>query len=396
MAGRGTFAELRARLGVSHPNVSPVPLAPSELSEDHIPMEPLVSPSSNIALPSTTHLDSDFMGSMSPSRKPQQATGPQGRRKRIIQRQDFPEAGTVFAACLGSAFDLHKMVSQWRLGTSVAFGLSKLANRLEFLSEKADYPVVHGILPTDYYDRDIDIFVMEFGCVVCWGCSRSHLTQIIDALWPFLISDKDKRSDVWVDDLNFTLVAGREPGLNRPLLSYISKDNILLATDEMQERLAYSYAFAQSVKLDVFERGVSRAIEGMDDFPTHMAKTGIVKVSDRRRVAKKIGELMVHGCDVNLKSDVLEIPDILWDMDTVLPVYHLSRKYLDIEKRLIIVNHRLTVMQEMYAMIQEELTAATNVRIEWIIIVLICVNVVIEIVMMVLEWVTGSPTGYSR
>ena len=370
MAGRGTFADLRARLGV-------VPaLAPQALSD---------------VFESPTELSEPV------NRK--QPTGPQSKRRRKNQRQEAPEAGTVFGACLGASFDLFRMVQQWKLGTPIAFGLSKLVNKLSFVSEKADYPVVHGVIPSEYYDRDIDMLVMEFGCVVVWNCSRSQLGLVIDAVWPFLTSTKEKRSDVWVDDLSFTLPAGRLDKVGSSsdaLLSYIEQDNILLATEELQERLAYSYAFAQSVKLDVFERGVSRAIEGMDDFPTQMATKGEIKVSDRRKVAMKVGELMVQGCDVNLRSDVLEIPDILWDMDTVLPVYHLSRKYLDIEVRLEILNHRLNVMQEMYAMIQEELTAAHNVRIEWIIIVLICVNVAIEIVMMILEKITGAPSAHSR
>ena len=242
-----------------------------------------------------------------------------------------------------------------------------------------------------------DVFIMEFGCFVVWGCSPSQLILLREALWSFLANSKrEKKEDIHVDDLSFTTATARianDPNDDGDLLSYISKDNIFLATEETSERLAYSYAFAQSVKLDVFERDVARAINTMDDIPTTMAKQGGVNdkaKKDHKRVAKKIGELITLGCDVNLRSDVLELPDLLWEMDDVLPVYHFSRKYLDIAARLDVVNQRLTVMQEMYTMVQEQIHEDQSTRIEWIIIILIAVNILIELAIMGIEVATQS------
>ena len=352
MAGRGTFSDLRARLGV------PKKAEPIEIQiEPELPSEP--------SLPSPAKPSTAF----------------QGKRKRRPPRVgESADAGMVYATCLGAAFDLQRLMADWRVGSPSALGLSKLMHRLEFLSERADYPVLHGSLIGGE-----ELFVMEFGCAVCWGCSRPVLTLVIDSLWPFLTSSREKKVDVHVDDLFYTVPSARDSEIS----SFISKDNILLATDDINERLAHAYAFAQSAKLDVFERGVSRAIEGMDDYPALMAKTGSLSMTDRRHVSKKIGELFVHGCDVNLRSDVLEVPDILWDLEAIVSnVYHGSRKYLDIQARSEILNHRLGVMQEMYEMIQEELQFAESNRIEWIIIVLICVNVLIELGMMAIEWAT--------
>jgi uncharacterized Rmd1/YagE family protein len=380
MSGIGTYAELRARLGVvSSPVVAPEKISFEEMFALEESMNlPLAPPSPR--------------SPSSPSKKTSaHQTGPQNRRMRRLHKSN-EGVESVFAVCLGgSGFDLRALVTMWQLGSPLAMGLSKLVHRLEYVSERADYPVVHAVWRSPLTSKETNLFLMEFGCLVCWGCSRNELTTVIEAVWPFLTSKREKKADIYIDDLNFTVPAGREEQQNE-LLSFILKDNILLATDDLQEKLAYSYAFAQSVKLDVFERGVAKAIEGMDDFPARMAKYGTLKVKDHSQVAKKIGELFVHGCDVNLRSDVLEVPDILWDMDEVLPVYHLSRKYLEIEERLEILNHRLQVMQEMYAMIQEELHDAQSVRIEWIIIVLIAVNILIEMIMTFLEWLTSKST----
>jgi uncharacterized Rmd1/YagE family protein len=249
--------------------------------------------------------------------------------------------------------------------------------------------VVYAQIPSEQETDQTVVFIMEFGCFVVWGCSPVQLALLREALWPFLANGKrEKKEDIHVDDLSFTSAKTRitiNMEDENELLSYIAKDNIFIATEEMNEKLAYSYAFAQSVKLDVFERDVARSINTMDDIPTgYKNKTK----KDHKRVSKKIGELIVLGCDVNLRSDVLEVPDILWEMNDVLPVYHFSRKYLDIAARLDVVNQRLTVMQEMYTAVQEQIHEDQSTRIEWIIIILIAVNILIELAIMAIEWAT--------
>lgn len=284
----------------------------------------------------------------------------------------------------------------WRLGSPVATGLSKLVRAMEGLNNtEGECAVVYAQIPSEQetdqtvVDSVADVFIMEFGCFVVWGCSPVQLALLREALWPFLANGKrEKKEDIHVDDLSFTSAKTRitiNMEDENELLSYIAKDNIFIATEEMNEKLAYSYAFAQSVKLDVFERDVARSINTMDDIPTgYKNKTK----KDHKRVSKKIGELIVLGCDVNLRSDVLEVPDILWEMNDVLPVYHFSRKYLDIAARLDVVNQRLTVMQEMYTAVQEQIHEDQSTRIEWIIIILIAVNILIELAIMAIEWAT--------
>merc|ERR1712187_674156 len=111
----------------------------------------------------------------------------------------------------------------------------------------------------------------------------------------------------------------------------------------MGERLAHSCALAQSVRLVVFENAVDQAIDRSRSIPEDMANTGEVTI-DARELAKQMGGLLVLRCDVTLHTDILDTPDIFWDEDHFEPHYVRCREYLDIDKRVDILNQRLGVL----------------------------------------------------
>lgn len=57
------------------------------------------------------------------------------------------------------------------------------------------------------------------------------------------------------------------------------------------ERLAYSYAFGQSVKLDLFEWSIDRTIQGTRNIPENLARTGKIGIGIRE-VTKKVGTII--------------------------------------------------------------------------------------------------------
>jgi hypothetical protein len=117
--GRGTYAELRARLGVLQVAT------------------PLALP---VALQAVDNVEEAGLSPTSPSKRAPQPTGPQSKRNRrqVAKGQEgggAAESGTVFAVCVGAEFNLKEMVTTWRVGSPVAMELAKLVNRLEFISE---------------------------------------------------------------------------------------------------------------------------------------------------------------------------------------------------------------------------------------------------------------------
>ncbi|WBY56337.1 hypothetical protein Py17XNL_000704203 [Plasmodium yoelii yoelii] len=119
----------------------------------------------------------------------------------------------------------------------------------------------------------------------------------------------------------------------------IKNDIIYIYTKNIFEKLSYSYAFAQSVKLSYFENVVDDTIDKTKNIPECIARTGQIQLK-KNDISKKIGELFVNRFYVNMNSDMLDTPEIFWDHEDFTETYEHFRKYLDISKRVEILNHR--------------------------------------------------------
>merc|ERR1719382_904955 len=164
--------------------------------------------------------------------------------------------------------------------------------------------------------------------------------------------------------------------------SCIRQDQIILSTTSPFERLAHAYALAQSVRLGVFEVVVDRSIAKTRSIPETMATTGEIAVEERE-LLRQIGGLMALRCDVNLHTDILDTPDIFWDEEKFEPNYARCREYLDIDKRVDILNQRLGVLKDLYDLLQNTLNVKHGNKLEWIIIILILVEVLLELLELV-------------
>jgi uncharacterized Rmd1/YagE family protein len=181
---------------------------------------------------------------------------------------------------------------------------------------------------------------------------------------------------------------GRPESLVEPTRPRIRADNIQLETSHVFEKLAYSYAIGQSVKLDVFEEEVAATINDTQDIPVHLASAGTVGM-DNKTVTIKMGELFVQRCNVNLHSDILGTPDVFWDYDEFLGMYQVAREYLDISRRLDVLNQRLDIIREMYHILQNQLNVKHANKLEMIVILLIVAEIFLQIIALIVTFFSG-------
>ncbi|CDJ42927.1 uncharacterized ACR, YagE family COG1723 domain-containing protein, putative [Eimeria tenella] len=217
------------------------------------------------------------------------------------------------------------------------------------------------------------------GCIVAWDIDVEEQKALVAFMQPYLKEplgankEDDTMTYVWSDRAT------------------IKGDNIHLVTTNVFECLAYSYAFAQSVKLAFFETLVDADIERTKMIPESLARTGNIQ-STREDIGRRIGELFVNRFYINLHTDILDTPDIFWDNDDFADHYDHCRRYLEIPKRVEILNQRLDIIKDLYDMLNNELTIQHGYKLEWIVIYLICIEVLIEVVWNilikdVLKWV---------
>jgi uncharacterized Rmd1/YagE family protein len=228
--------------------------------------------------------------------------------------------------------------------------------------------------------RRRDVLVFPFGCIVFWGFTgeeeeRSFASRLLPFLDTPLQPGEFDDMTYKYDSTNAERRANKQPLLKDHV---ISLDEIKLSTPNPLERLAVSYAFAQSVKLSVLEERVARKIEDTRDIPQQMAKTGRINLSGRE-ITQRIGELFIERSSINLTSDLLDSPEFLWESDEFQDVYESVQEYLDISQRVGVLNQRLDIIAELLNILMSQQQHHGFDFLEWIVIWLIVISVVVEV-----------------
>eukprot|EP01138_Halocafeteria_seosinensis_P009689 gb/GECG01009900.1/.p1 GENE.gb/GECG01009900.1/~~gb/GECG01009900.1/.p1 ORF type:complete len:534 (+),score=84.54 gb/GECG01009900.1/:1-1602(+) len=127
-----------------------------------------------------------------------------------------------------------------------------------------------------------DVFYFTFGVIVFWGFTEAQEREFLERIRKF---QYQLVKTIEYDDMAFTY--GKK--------STVSNDEVTLKSDDALEKLAVSYAFAQSVKLSVCEQRVNDTIEETKDIPVELARSGKIGLS-ASDISRKIGELFIEVC----------------------------------------------------------------------------------------------------
>ena len=222
--------------------------------------------------------------------------------------------------------------------------------------------VIHIAVPGDSL---ADVFYFAYGAVVCWNLTREQGMQFVSMAHAFARQPMEE-----IESDEFTYIYGDTPK--------ISNDEIVLPNSEVFTKLAISFGIAQSVKLGAFETAIQKTFNNMQHIPEALAKYGKISLS-RREIRRKMGELFIERNSVNLHVNVLDAPEFFWEYPELDPLYKMTTNYLDLENRGQVLNQRLQVIHELFEMLGSELNHQHSSRLEWIIIVLIVIEVVLTL-----------------
>lgn len=223
--------------------------------------------------------------------------------------------------------------------------------------------VAHVEVPME--GKIYDVFYFPYGVAVCWDVSRDQGQQVLD-----LIKNYKHEPTEEIETDEFTYAVGHP--------AKIEEDEIVMPNLEVVSKLAVSHGIAQSVKLGTFENAVQKTFASTREIPEDLAKYGKISLS-RKEIRKKMGALFIERNSINLLLDVLETPEFFWDYPELEVYYKMIAHYLDIKKRVEVLNHRLNIVHELFDMLGTELNHQHSSRLEWIIIYLIVLEVVISL-----------------
>lgn len=248
---------------------------------------------------------------------------------------------------------------------SRSFELSKLLDFLRSRYQVTQYEEaihVHSSVVRSS-EEEGDIFIFPYGALVSWGLNEVEEKKLCKELEEFL----SERLGAIDDDL-YSYGYGAAAS--------IKEDHIVLPKNDVLNKLACSFALAQSVKLGGFEETIQNIFEKTKDLPERMAKKGSIHLS-RTQIRKLMGRIFVDRTSINLHLELLDAPSFFWNNTDLEPLHEMINEYLEQRQRMTVLNQRLAVLQELLDMLATELNNQHSSKLEWIIIILIAIEVVL-------------------
>ncbi|PVZ97591.1 hypothetical protein BB558_004579 [Smittium angustum] len=221
-----------------------------------------------------------------------------------------------------------------------------------------------------------DAFIFDYGVAVLWGMTEAQEKEFILEISHFAI-EKFKSIDQKSEEFNFFYDSKSQQRIYNDVIMLRDPQNHMT-------RMSISHAISQSSKISMFEELVDNTIDQTKHIPQTLAKTGSVKLS-RKTISKKIGQLFILRVNVSLVSNILDTPEIFWSEPNYQPIYNAFRDYLEIPQRVQLLNHRVSVIGDLLEMLKDNLNSHHGEFLEWIVIILIGVEIVIGLLTILIE-----------
>ncbi|KAG0657747.1 sporulation protein rmd1 [Monosporozyma unispora] len=220
-------------------------------------------------------------------------------------------------------------------------------------------------------DKQPDLFIFEYGVVVLWGFTEREEKSLLNDIDRF---EKEKLApeDIQIEEFNYYITTSYQPRIYNDFITLRDGSNYMT-------KLSISHAIAQSVKISLFEELVDNTIEDTQDIPQEIALSGKVSMN-KEEIMKSIGELFILRININLHGSVMDSPEIMWSEPQLEPIYQATRGYLEINQRVALLNQRLEVISDLLQMLKEQLGHSHEEYLEFIVIVLVGVEVFISLV----------------
>lgn len=140
-----------------------------------------------------------------------------------------------------------------------------------------------------------ELFVFDFGCVVFWGFEHDEERKLLEIICRLTLSNATPKLEEFEegeDDMAFVVAS---PFTDASMADSISIANDVFTLPEdatAKQRLAVSFAIAQSSVLAIFEARIEKKVEAFKYIPETMAACGKVKLSPKK-LGNMIGEVFV-------------------------------------------------------------------------------------------------------
>ncbi|KAI3618258.1 hypothetical protein WG66_005724 [Moniliophthora roreri] len=240
-------------------------------------------------------------------------------------------------------------------------------------------------------DGNAEVVFFEYGVVVFFGLMEDQEKSILEDVDNAGTMKRKIPEDNWeIEECHFT----HDPNIAYPR---IYNDFFTLKSRSHLLKISIAHALAQSTLLARFESNAQQVLFSPQAYsiPKQMATAGALQLR-RHEALKLTGRLFKLRRDINLVSNVLDVPELFWDEASLKELYDAVREYMEIGPRVHVLNEKLVTASDFLDAIHDHLNNSAMERITWIIIWLIVVACLVELGEVIARLVVHSTISKSE
>lgn len=236
-----------------------------------------------------------------------------------------------------------------------------------------------------------DVFVFPSGTVVAWSLPEGFVSYLASrTLSP--AAEGPHVNGIETEDLEYVedpqrdssciqgeiIILGTKSNADRSDSQPAARQSV----DTVLTKIAFSSGLARSTRLAVLESLLSNYFESTRPIPILLSR-GTRLPFTRDFILRKTGQLLNVRAQLNLYSELTDsLPDIFWDSRHELGLegyYEQVGRALDTGVRIKLLNEKMDYAQEIASVLRERLSETHGLRLEWIVILLIAVEICFEV-----------------
>ena len=212
-------------------------------------------------------------------------------------------------------------------------------------------------------DNDRYFYAFDYGAVVFANMSDTEMSQNLVFLQRFVehpLSDKIR------DDFEIMLRQGQDLHFGFDLLEAptISEDVVKIAMLNV----------AHSVALDFYSQRAHEILNEMQHFTSQMEARGNISIS-RKNMLRFIGRALNTKNRIVENLFIFDSPDLTWEDEYLDRVYRGLARILETQTRFREIEYTFKVVEDNLSVFRELYLHKESSKLEWIIIILICIEV---------------------
>lgn len=224
----------------------------------------------------------------------------------------------------------------------------------------------------EFSDQSNLVMVLANGTLVGWGLTEDQMGNAISQVKSAVSTDYNPESE----EMDYVEVAGGEQKE-----SFVHGDIFVSRNADSHqkalERAAFAIGLSRSTRLSILEESLEKHIQLTRENSEFLSK-GLELKTKEAEILKLTGRLFLLRGKLNLYSELIETPDLYWSEPNLEKIYESVSRRLDILLRILIMNRKLDYITEEQRALLTVLNEKKSTRLEWIIILLIMVEVGFE------------------